>query len=239
MPDPSHRGLRAVIAGEAHTSCDPRQHRRFLIDKLGAPKDFAAQIVRETVKKGRPRITLSGAARDAWEEDLASTLTLLAVGGTMEVEATNDQMDRLAEAMERTAAIIRDVSLADGDLISLEMRLRLNARRVRAAPRQTPGKKVDQGNHLAGAALLRLYTTAFERAPSANPDGPAARFLHAAWSIVADAPRIAPARRQKIGTPAAAVKRAVRLIDSAKKPGKRPTSRRSERSRAPEIRERS
>lgn len=235
MADPEHPGLRGIVAGVSDGASDPERHRRFLVETLGAPKDFASRVLKAAANKGRPAVRLTASERARWEEELAFTLLLLGVGGVMETEATNADLDRLVKVMEDAAQAIRDVALLDGHLIDLEMRLRLHAFRLRRAPRRARGHSVERGNHRAEVALLHLYKSAFGREPAANPNGPAARFVHEAWHVVAHECRIDERRKQKIGTPAAAVKRVVRRIDEARRAHKEPKSERTSRRGAPQM----
>lgn len=235
MADPEHPGLRGIVAGVSDGASDPERHRRFVVEKLGASKDFASRVLRAAASKGRRAVRLTGLERALWEEELAFTLVLLGLGGAIEVEATNADLDRLVKVMEDAARAIRDVALADGHLIDLEMRLRLHAFRLRRAPRRARGHSVERGNHRAEVALLRLYKSAFGREPGSNPHGPAARFVHEAWSVVAHECRINEKRKQKIGTPEAAVKRVIRRIDEARREHKELKSKNTSRPGAPQM----
>lgn len=222
MPDPELPGLHAVVPGEQDAARDPSQFRRFLIDVLGAPEDFAGHVIGAAANRGRPAFRLIGVDRERWEEKLAFTLVLLGVGGAMEAEATNAELDHLVKELEGTAQVIQRSVFWGGNLIDLRMRLLLEAKQLRGAQRRGRGQRINHAQLRADAALLELYRSAFGRKPGTDLSGPAARFIKAAWDIVVDDCCIDQARKKKIGTSEAALKRVIRFLEKLGKARRTP-----------------
>lgn len=210
MPDP----LASITAGSLMRERPDRLFRdvRDKNGRLIVPANLVPRVLRATAKQGRPKLMVTGKAREAWEEALAAAFLSLAIDGTTKEPLPATVLRQLSRKLKEAQDALEAAKLNGPWLVDLPIRLQFARAELELIKPRGVGDRTNFRRRANLKRLLAIYRDGFQRRPAAGGDGPAIRFLAEVWTIALEE-AATPKWQQELGSVESAVKAARRMLE--------------------------